>query len=376
MERILIVEDDDSWMDFCATILEPMGFAVDRAQNRMQALKRLEGVPYDIVLTDLCLPAAEDGKAVVLGTKSRHPGTDVILMTATPSLDTAIAILKDGAYDYIVKPFTPDYLQTVLNRCLEKRRSQQELSVEKALREEVQAAYSQLRKVERLKEAFLSRISHELNTPLAEALMAMTLLDGHLPKEGRGRSQLKMAVQAVERLRDIVRDLLDFVDLHKEDLTLKAEPISIPQLVGEVAEAEKRLLEPKGLRVSLKFPPDLPSVPGDPELLKRALRQLFLNAIHFNKPGGQIELSAKEWENWIFVHVKDEGEGVPNEHKDEIFDSFYQLADFMTRTVGGLGLGLAITKKIVEAHGGSISVDSAPGQGSDFKVCLPKQKTK
>lgn len=371
-ESILVVEDDDSWLELCLGLLSGLGFETAGARNRMQALKKVDERAFDIVLTDLCLPDPEDGKAVITGVKDRHPKTDVIMMTASPTLETAIATLKYGAYDYIIKPFSADYLKTVIGRCFEKRRSQAELSLERRLREEVQAAYSELKKVEKLKEAFLSRVSHELNTPLAEALMAMNLLTTGLPEDGKSRSQAQVALEGVEKLRTVVADLLDFVDLQRAELELKREPVAIPPIFEEIAEAEGKLLEPKRLRLSIDFPDGLPEVPGDRDALKRAFRQLFLNAALFNKPEGLIEVSAKTWDQWLFIHVRDDGEGIASEKQDGIFDAFYQIADYMTRKVGGLGLGLAITKKIVEAHGGSISVTSAPDKGSDFKVCLPK----
>jgi len=371
-ESILIVEDDDSWLELCGTLLRAEGFEVRTAQNKHQALKAVDARDFDLVLTDLCLPAEEDGRGVVSGVKARRPGTDVILMTASPTLQTAISVLKDGAYDYIIKPFQADYLKAVIDRCLAARRSKAELSVERQLREEVQAAYSELKKLEKLKEAFLSRISHELNTPLAEALMAMSLLEATLPEGAKTWDKARMADAAVKKLQSIVRDLLDFVDLQHDDFQLEREELSLAGLIEETAKEEAPLLEKRGVTLSVSIPADLPPVSGDPRLLKRAFRQLLLNAIHFNKPGGRVEVAAKAWEQWVFLHFLDEGEGVPEGKKDEIFDSFYQMADYMTRRVGGLGLGLAITRKILEAHKGSISVEARKEQGSDFKVCLPR----
>jgi len=372
-ERILIVDDDDSWLEFCRCLLVAEGFSVDEAHNGAQAFKKLEQSSYDVVLTDLCMPPPNDGRAVVIGVKARRPETDAILMTASPTLETAISVLKDGAYDYIIKPFSSEYLKAVLGRCLEKRRSARELTVEKQLREELEAAYAEARRAQEIKEGFLARVSHELNTPLAQALFAVGLLEQLLPEgESKLRTYVGNASVAVRRLQDVVGDLLDFVDLQRPEMALELGPVSLDALFAGIEEGSRKLLEARQIRLSRRFAQGLPPALGDERLLGRAFRQLFLNAIHFNAQAGALEVTADERGDRLVVHVRDEGEGIAAVEREKCFDPFYQIAGYMTRKVGGLGLGLAIVKKIVEAHQGEISVESQPGKGTDFRVCLPK----
>lgn len=175
--RVLVVDDDDEWLEICELALKNLGYDVETAPSGMVALEMAEKSSYELVLTDLMMPPPYDGKAVVSNFKQRWPETDVILMTASPSFKTAIEVLKEGAYDYIIKPFGIDYLKTVFDRCLEKRHARADLVIEKQLREELQATYEQLKKTEKLKEAFLARISHELNTPLMRMSLATSLLN-------------------------------------------------------------------------------------------------------------------------------------------------------------------------------------------------------
>lgn len=368
---VLVVDDDESWLELCVAMLTHAGFEVVAAPDGGRALDAIALRPFDIVLTDLMMPPPNDGRAVTAGVKARRPETDVILMTATPSLDSAVTVLKDGAYDYILKPFKQDYLLAVLERCLQKRRSQRELSVERQLREELQAAYGELKKAERLKEAFLARLSHELNTPLAATQMALTLLEHEVAGDEKKSARARLARESAERLHAVIADLLDFVDIQRPDLALELGPVALGELAREAAEAGRKAAESRQLRVALEFPPDLPALRGDRRLLGRALRQLFLNGVHFNAQGGLLELRGAAWEDRVVLTVRDQGEGIPQEQREAVFDSFYQIADYMTRRVGGVGLGLAIVKKIVEAHDGTVAVDNADDGGARFRVTLP-----
>jgi signal transduction histidine kinase len=371
-ESILVADDDESWVDFCRSLLEAEGFQVVGALSVHQARRLVEESPaFDIAFVDLCLPAAEDGKELVAAIKARRPEIDVVLMTASPSIESAIAVLKDGACDYIVKPFDSNYLRTVLNRIVGARRSSKELSVERQLREELEAAYGEAKRLQKLREGFLARVSHELNTPLAQVMFAIELLAETVPPDPKLKARLQSADAAVKRLREVIEDLLDFVDIEKSDLGMERKAVALPPIFREIEEDARRLLALKRVTVSSRFPDDLPPVWGDPRLLARAFRQLFLNAIHFNTQGGLLEVAASSWEDQVVVHVRDQGEGIPQEEKSRCFDPFYQIAEYMTRKVGGLGLGLAISKRIVEAHGGTISVESPSDGGSDFRVTLP-----
>ena len=136
-ERILLVDDDDAWLEFCRMALEQAGFTADVAASGNEALRAVESVEYDLVFTDLQMPPPGDGRAVTLGVKSRWPSTDVVLMTAAPSVDSAITVLKDGASDYLIKPFPAEALTAVAERILEARRHRTELATERRLREEL-----------------------------------------------------------------------------------------------------------------------------------------------------------------------------------------------------------------------------------------------
>ena len=151
----------------------------------------------------------------------------------------------------------------------------------------------------------------------------------------------------------------------------KREPVDLAALCRDEAEKLKPLWQPRGLKVDILIPADLPAVSGDRALLARALEHLIHNAVLFNREGGTVTLAAEVRDGSVYLSVSDTGEGIPPEEFERVFDSFYQIANYLTRKVGGLGLGLAITRSIVEAHGGHIGVTSKLGEGTTFRVRLP-----
>lgn len=370
-ERILLVDDDDAWLEFCRTALGFAGFEADTADSGVEALLAIEEVEYDLVVTDLQMPPPGDGRAVTLGVKSRWPSTDVVLMTAAPSVDSAVAVLKDGACDYLIKPFPAEALAAVVLRVLESRRHRAELAVERRLREELEAAYGELKRLDKLKEGFLARVSHELNTPLAATLLAIGLLEEEAPEGDPLHTHVARARDAAARLRAVVEDLLAFVDLQKPDMEVHGEPTALAPLVAQATAAVERLAKTKGLTVTVELPPDLPAVRVHPGLVRKALDHLLKNAVYFNRPGGRIAVSGRRLQHWLCLSVADTGPGIPESEQDRVFDTFYQVAEYMTRRVGGLGLGLSLVKRIAEAHKGSVRLESKPGEGTTVHLQLP-----
>ncbi len=368
-ESILVVDDDESLLFICAKILAEQGFQVTTAQGGQDALKLVEAKPFDVVLTDLMMPGC-DGREVLRGIKTRRPETDVVIMTGSPTLESAIAALKDGATDYLLKPFSPNYLRATVRMVVENRRTRSQLAVEKQLREELQAAYSELRRMEQLKDGFIARVSHELRTPLATVCASLDLI-GKTPPGADAGERLRAARDGADRLSEAIEHLLSFVEVQSPELTLRKTPLLLADIILPITEQLRPQIEAQRLSLGTEFPADLPPVPGDAAYLGKAFRHIIVNAIRFNREGGYLRILARRHAGYVLITVHDSGEGIPEEHRQSIFLSFYQVAEFMSRSVGGLGLGLSLARKIVEAHGGAITVDSTPGEGSAFTVHLP-----
>ncbi len=368
-ERVLVVDDEETIRRICGRILQEMGLTVVGAENGERALELLKETPVDIVLTDLSMPVM-DGMRLTEEIRRRHSGVDVIIMTAYPRLETAIPLLREGAYDYIIKPFDKDFLSAVVNRCLQKRRLSTDLSREKILRAELEAAYQELQKLEKMKEAFLSRVNHELRTPLSPAVLALESLEKEVSTPA-ARRMLQTAQVNLGRLQEIVENLLVFAELRRDNFTGYASSVDLGKMLEGLVARYRATAQEKEVRVELAVDEDSREVWGSPKLLETAFKHLLLNAIQFNRKGGSVRVNVRRVGTRTHVLFEDSGIGIPKSLQARIFDSFYQVAEYLTREVGGLGLGLAIVRRVVEAHGGTIRAESDGETGSVFHVELP-----
>ncbi|MBI3551423.1 MAG: hybrid sensor histidine kinase/response regulator [Elusimicrobia bacterium] len=372
-ERILAVDDDESFLDIYKTGLQSAGYEVTTASSGAEAVALAAREDFDLVITDLSMPGEFDGQEVVRRVKAARPKTELIVLTGTPTLASAIATLKDGAYDYVFKPVVIEHLKSVVRRCLDHHRLREELSSERALRQELKIAYEELQKVEKLKEGILARLSHELKTPLFQIVLGLNVLKDAQVDLEKARRTVEIATLACSRLERTLSNLLALAEFGQAVPEVGTTAVDVEALCRGVVEGLRALWERRNLRVSVAFEPKVRAVRGTPELLSKAFEHLVHNAILFSPQGESVEIRGKMTAGFVKVAVSDKGEGIPESEFDEIFDSFYQVANYLTRKVDGLGLGLAIARRIVEAHGGSVMVASRLGQGSTFTVALPPE---
>jgi signal transduction histidine kinase len=368
--QILVVDDELPIREVCRRALEGSGYKVATAANGEEALENLRRQDFDFVLTDIMMPGQWRGTGLLEAIKQESPLTDVVIMTGYPSLSTAIPALKNGAYDYLIKPFDNALLLSVVQRCFERRRLSEELNREKMLHAELQAAYAELQKVEKLKESFLSRLSHELRTPFVSVFFVLDEIESDTAN-AKLLPVLKSLRSHISGVWKLVENMLFFADLREGDVSSYKVPVEPRALIKDLIQKFKPEWEKRELSVELSVEGDVESINGDPQLLSTAFKHLLLNAIHFNRKGGTIRIQMKNLGSTLAVAFVDTGIGIPADKLPNVFDSFYQAAEYMTREVGGLGLGLAIVRRIIEAHGGSVTVSSQAGEGSQFTVMLP-----
>jgi len=368
--QILVVDDELPIREICRRVLEGSGYKVTTAATGDEALDYLKTQDFDFVLTDLMMPGSCNGTRLLEAIKEKSPVTDVVLMTSFPSLSTAIPSLKSGAYDYLIKPFDNGLLLSVVQRCFEKRRLSEELNHEKILHAELQAAYAELQKVEKLKESFLSRLNHELRTPFVSIFFVLNEIESDPANTSLG-PLLKSLRSHISGVWKLVENMLFFADLREGDVSSSKVPVDLYGLIKELIQKFKPEWEKRELTVECSIESDEVSINGDPQLLTTAFKHLFLNAINFSRMGGVIQIRIKNLGSRLVIAFIDTGIGIPVDKLPNVFDSFYQAAEYLTREVGGLGLGLAIVRRIIEAHGGSVTVASQVGEGSQFTVMFP-----
>jgi len=370
--RVLVVDDEDQMRGLCRRALAGEGVVVETASGPEEALALLRLAAFDILITDMQMGDSRAGVSLTEEARSRWPETDILIITGQPTLETAISTLKTGAADYLVKPFSVSQLRTVVKRLLRMRRLRRELEREKVLYRKLADDYEVLQKVERLKSGLIGRVSHELLTPVTVAFMAAEAVKDKISPSGLP-VYLKLE-GALKRMQVTVEDLLLFSRTQDAGFKIVKSSADLWPVLEGLLAGYRPFCEERGLKVEIKLEGEKRSLLADAELMKAVFSQLLLNAIRFNRKGGSLGVLARyEPEQTLFV-FSDTGEGIAPLEQNLIFGGLYQVADYLTRKVGGLGVGLAIVRRIVEAHGGKISVKSVPGEGSVFTIILSKPR--
>jgi two-component system, NtrC family, sensor histidine kinase KinB len=226
-----------------------------------------------------------------------------------------------------------------------------------------------LREIDRLKSEFIATASHELRTPLTSVQMGVYLLLERAVGELNNKQVevLSACREDCERLDKLMRDLLDLSKIEAGERKPELEPVRTKDLLDTAIDELRPQVEAKGLDFKVEAPAELPNVIVDRSQVQRVLTNLVVNAIRYTKQG-EIKISASPRGNFVAISVSDTGTGIPHEYLPHIFDKFVQVPGVAT---GGAGLGLAISRLIVEGHGGQISAQSETQKGSTFTFTLP-----
>ncbi|MFQ6135720.1 MAG: ATP-binding protein [Candidatus Hydrothermarchaeales archaeon] len=259
--------------------------------------------------------------------------------------------------------------RAMLEKKLEEHAKDLEIKVKERTRD-MQKAYDELKTLDRMKDEFISNISHELRTPLTIAKGGMELvMTGELPREQM--EILQESEKSLTRLNRLIEDLIQFSRMEEKPGPIELESLKIDSLIIESVEAFKPMAKVDEITFETSIQDDLPAIKGNKGMLEQVLSNLISNAIKFNIRGGKVFLEAKSEDGRIRVSVEDTGIGIPKKDRDKIFSKFYQIDGSTKRRYPGTGIGLAIVKKMIEAHDGKIWVESEVDKGSKFIFTLP-----
>jgi len=480
--KVLIIDDEQVIRDGCVRVLEKEGLDVCTVPNGEKGLELMRKRPADVVLLDLMMPGI-DGFEVLARIREKWPGCRVIIITGFATVEKAVQAMKNGAFDFLPKPFEPDYLRIVIRRATDqisleretaRLREEKEMGlrtimteqsrlrtiincmesavlvvdkdltvllhnptlvrllevqtdpmVGKQLSESVRNAdlctmvsdvtsqgrtisrefpentigkcffraqcapvrggddeilgsvtvfedLSALKKVDQLKSDFVAMVSHELRAPLASVeQMAYVLRDGLAGDiNAKGQNLVERMLVRTRELLQLIKNLLDLSRIEMGVPIQNMESIGIRALVEEVIEMIRPQAEKRGQTISLESSKKIPTIVGDRDNLLGVFGNIIGNAVKYTPEGGKIDVRASHDGNFVRVDVRDTGVGIPKEDLARIFDKFYRVKG-KTRGITGSGLGLSVTKSIIEAHHGEIRVESEENTGTTFKVFLP-----
>jgi len=352
---ILVVDDEPVIRDLCARALKD--YRILQAADGEEALQVYSQGGVDAVLTDVMMPRV-DGIELLKRLKEQEPTLVVLIMTGFADKEIILNALKADADDFITKPLNLLQLKTTVQNALDK----------KALKEEI----ASLRSADRLKSNFLSLISHKFRTPLtAISLFLQNLASGiYDPTDPSSRENLRLIYNETCYLERLVTDLLDFSRLMDTRDGLKLVPCNLTSLVTEVLIRSQQTYGKPGIELVHDLE-QLSSWQFDCEKIVFAIKQVVDNAFKFSREPGRVTITLRTLDDGCQLLVEDTGPGIPREELPKVFEKFYQIDMGLTGQIRGFGLGLYYAREFVQMHGGSITIESEPGQGTKVAMYLP-----
>lgn len=260
----------------------------------------------------------------------------------------------------------------LLTEELQEANSELELKVKKRT-EELENAVQELQTLNHLKTQFLANTSHELRTPLHSIIgFSEMLYDGLYGEMNKiQKDYVAIILDSAKQLLQIIGDILDISSIESQKTTLDKQKIDIKDIINSMVTIIRPIAEERGLELIIKIPEDIPSVLADPIRIKQVLSNLLSNAVKFTPEGGTITVEAFRNADEVGVSVADTGIGIKEEHQQNIFNEFYQCEDPYKRLFEGVGLGLPLSKKLIELHNGRIQLESTYGVGTKISFYLP-----
>jgi len=374
--KILVVEDEVGSRLTLSGILEDAGYEVTGVEKGTEALEVIKDGNFNVIITDIKLPDV-GGMSVLELAKEINPDVAVIIMTGYASLETAVNAVNEGAYAYFVKPVNMDEMKTAIVNALRQQRLSRE---NKRLVDDLQRsnkllfeANSQLRAATEAKSAFLAHMSHELRTPLNAIIGFSDLLLGGVAGEINSQQNqcLEDILSSGKHLLSLINDILDLSKVEAGKIDIRPESLRLADVVDDAVTTVRTMLNDSRHELAITIAEDLPPVYGDRNRLKQILLNLLSNAIKFTPDGGKLYLETNRKGNVCQVSMVDNGIGIRQGDQTFIFEPFTQLDTQPGERKQGTGLGLALTRQLVELLGGKIWVESEYGKGSRFSFTIP-----
>ena len=372
---ILIVDDDDIVRTIMRAELEAEGYMVTEAGDGLEGCEACWTAIPDLVICDIIMPKM-DGFELCRQLR-RHPSSVTVPILQMTSLDDTSSVEKAydaGATDFISKPLQWPILKNRVRYMLRSARAFDELRRSQAA---VIAAREKAEVANRAKTEFLANMSHELRTPLNAVIGFSTLMHDRAwgPLHDKYSEYAELMCQAGTHLLTIVNDILDIARAEAGKLQLNEDDIDLAHLVVQTSRFIHDQAVKSGIEFHTKAAGDLPRFRGDAVKLRQILLNLLGNAVKFTPAGGQVILSVDRSVNGgVLIDVSDTGIGIPEEKMELALSPFGQIDSKLSRKFEGTGLGLPLTKRLVELHGGTMKIVSEVAEGTTVSVLLPASR--
>ena len=357
--HILCIDDDQVARESAQLLLSRWGYRVSLADCGEAGLKAISKEPPDLILVDLQMPGI-DGIQVLEWVRQHYPSIICIMVTGHATLQKAVEAMKEGAYDFLAKPFSPDELKLTVARGLERRwliLEAEALRAEKAI----------------MQANFVTLVSHQMRSPLAAVrqLLEVPASETLGPLPEAYKNFIGRAVDRLDLLGRTLNAWLAMSRLDQEGIDSRKTTEEMGVLLADLVQRAEADAAAAGQSLKVEISEGQCRLEVDRESLLEALYNIVSNAVKYNRPGGVVTIRGRKAEEMAELSISDQGPGVSPQEAEYIFDEFYRSRRSDIKAKPGTGLGLAISRKVVQAHGGEIKVTSEPGEGATFTVSLP-----
>lgn len=367
----LLVDDLDENLLSLEALLRRDGLNLLKARSGDQALELLLEHEVALALIDVQMPGLNGFElAELMRGNERTRRIPIIFLTAgTSDRQPRFRGYEAGAVDFIYKPIEPDILRSKADVFFDLYRQRQQIA---AQRDELKAQADALKEADRRKDEFLATLAHELRNPLAPLRHGLDILRRSPDAANVGEIKETMDRQLVHLVR-LIDDLLDIARVSQGKIELRREQLQIADVIRAAEEASRPIAEAAGHKLAVEVPSTPVWLDGDLTRLAQIVANLLNNAAKYTPEGGKIRLTVTPVDREVVIAVSDNGIGISPEMQSKVFELFAQIDDHrLERARGGLGIGLALVRQLVELHGGSVNASSPGlGQGSVFSVRLP-----
>ena len=370
---VLVIEDNVEMSRFLVDCLRD-DYRVATAFDGHEGLEQALALKPDCILTDVMMPVM-GGEALVRALRAwpELETIPIVVLTAKADDELRVRLLREGVQDYLTKPVVPEELCARVRNVVTLKRTRDVLQgAVSSQSRDLAVLADQLAAANRAKDEFLAVLSHELRTPLTPILTWSVLIREHY-LDAATREQGLRAIERNAKLQArVVDDLLDASRVITGKLRLNVGPVAVDPVVHAAIDSLRPAADAKGVRLEAVVDADPAMVSGDPERLQQVVWNLLSNAIKFTSRGGRIEVRLGQDGEHVRLVVTDDGAGIDPAMLPRLFDRFWQADSSITRAHGGLGLGLAVVRHLVELHGGTVHAHSeGEGRGATFTVTLP-----
>lgn len=376
--RVLIVDDNEDLRMVLEDLLASHGYATVSAANASSAIEIVEREEIPVGIIDLMLPDM-NGLEIIAELKKRSYAMECIVLTAYASQDSAIQAVRLGAYGYIQKPYEPDQLLVTVQRALEKRIAEEERKGRMAelerLNRELKTTQAELVQSGKLSVIgqMAAEMAHEINNPIHTIRLHVGALKRRIVGKNLNLAEAREAVDAIDRSVNLITQVITRMRYFSKRSDEQYTVIDINAVIADSLKMLRRHLKKESIKVEEHYAPSPLTCFGNSNMLEQLFTNLILNARDalMEKKEGERTVTIETHrpkDDSLSVVIRDDGPGMDEDSRSQLFSPFF------TTKPDGVGLGLAVVKRIVESHMGNIEVTSAPDEGTSFTITFPKDR--